>query len=82
MINLIEGYINTISKDDINNFALKNNIKLTAKELDFTYNFIKNNYQEVLKNKENFDFDKYRSNFSEDSFKKIKILINKYSSYL
>lgn len=79
---MIEGYINKLTKHDVNNFAIKNNINLTSSELDFTYTFIKNNYKEVLNNKNNFNFNKYRSNFSEDSFNKIKILIDKYSSYL
>lgn len=82
MINMIESYINKLTKHDVNSFAIKNNINLTSSELDFTYTFIKNNYKEVLNNKNNFNFNKYRSNFSEDSFNKIKILIDKYSSYL
>ena len=48
MLNLIEPYINNITKNDINSFALKNNINLNNNELEFIYNFIKTRYKEVL----------------------------------
>ncbi|MDD2505306.1 MAG: hypothetical protein PHF21_03430 [Bacilli bacterium] len=79
---IIEGYIKNLTKDDIYNFAIKNNIDLTLEELNFTYNFIKTNYQEVLKSPNNFNFDKYRNNFSKNNFLKIEQLIKKYSNYL
>ena len=46
MLNLVEPYIEKISKEDINNFALKNNIRLNGNELDFIFNFIKTRYKE------------------------------------
>ncbi len=82
MLNLIEGYIRGLTQDDVNKFALNNNIRLTKQELDFTYLFIKNNYQEILNNPGTFDFGKYKSKFSADSYKKINQLINKYSAFL
>lgn len=82
MLNLIEGYIRGLTQDDVNKFALNNNIRLTKQELDFTYLFIKNNYQEILNNPGTFDFSKYKSKFSADSYKKINQLINKYSAFL
>ncbi len=81
-MNIIELYINNLRREDITNFALKNGINLSAEELEFTYDFIKNNYKDVLKNKESFDFSKYKEKFSSENFSKIELLIKKYISYL
>ena len=82
MINIIEPYIRNISKEDINNFALKNNIKLNNNELEFIYNFIKTRYKEVLSNPNNFSLVKYKNNFTNENFIKINGLINRYKMLL
>ena len=82
MLNLIEPYINNISKNDINSFALKNNINLNNNELEFIYNFIKTRYKEVLNNPTNFSLTKYKNNFSNENFVKINGLINRYKMLL
>lgn len=41
MYNLISRYMARLTKEDINNFALKKNANLSPEELDFTYDFIK-----------------------------------------
>lgn len=82
MLNLIEPYIKNMSKSDINNFALKNNIKLNNNELEFIYNFIKNRYKEVLNNPNNFSLARYKSNFSNENFVKINGLVNRYKMLL
>jgi len=71
LLNVIEPYINNITKEDINNFALKNNINLNKNELDFIYNFIKTRYKDVLMNPNNFSLVKYKNNFSNENFIKI-----------
>ena len=81
-MNIIDLYISNLRKEDIILFGEKNNIYLDEHELVFTYNFIKNNYKEVLKNKDNFDFSKYKKEFSEENYFKIEKLIKKYISYL
>ena len=85
MNNLIYLYINKLTLNDIYSFATKNNVILSESEANFVFNFIKNNYQEILNNP-NLDIDKYKSNFTEENFNKIKKLItfysNKYSKYL
>ncbi len=78
LFNIIESYINKISKSDINNFALKNNINLNNNELDFIYNFIKSKYKEVLNNPNEFNLVKYKSHFSNENFIKINAIVNKY----
>lgn len=82
MFNIIESYIKNMSKDDINNFALKNNINLNKNELDFIYNFIKSKYKEVLNNPNNFNLVKYKNNFSNENFIKINAIVNKYKMLL
>ena len=81
-LNIIDLYIRNLKLDDVINFASKNNITLSNDEATFTYNFIKNNYKEVLKNKNSFNLNEYKEKFSEENFKKIEALIKKYISYL
>ena len=82
MLNLVEPYINKLTKQDINTFALNNNIRLNNNELDFIYNFIKSRYKEVLSNPNNFSLTKYKNNFSNENFIKINGLINRYKMLL
>lgn len=79
MYNIIERYMNKLKKEQISEFALQNNVKLSDEELDFTYNFVKKNWQDVVKNPSLFNIDRYRDKYSLENFKKIKEL---YSSYL
>ena len=82
MLNLVEPYINNMTKQDIYNFGLKNNINLNNNELDFIYNFIKTRYKEVLNNPNNFSLSRYKNNFSNENFIKINGLINRYKMLL
>ena len=86
MYNIIERYIKNLSKEQVNNFALKNNVNLNGLELDFLYVFIKKNYKEVLANPSLLNLDRYKTKFTEENFVKIKKLFNeylsKYGSYL
>ena len=82
MLNLIEPYINNITKSDINSFALKNNINLNNNELEFIYNFIKSRYKDILNNPSNFNLVKYKQNFSNENFIKINAIVNKYKMLL
>ena len=78
MFNIIERYINKMSKDQINDFAKKNEIYLSGLELDFLYVFIKKNYKEVLSNPALLNIDRYKNKFSDENFVKIKKLYNEY----
>ncbi len=80
MFNIIERYINNLNKEQVNNFALNNNINLSGLELDFVYVFVKKNYKEFLKNPSLLNIDRYKNKFSEENFIKIKKLFNEYSS--
>lgn len=77
----IRNYISRMNIEDVNAFAVKNGIYLSRSEMEFTYNFIKNNYSDVLENK-NYDFGRYKEKFSTENFPKVQRLIEKYRNYL
>lgn len=83
---LIERYINNLSIYDLNNLAIGKGIYLSPEELNFSFNFIKKNWKTVLSNYSLFDIDKYKNNYSDENFFKIKKLVKeytiKYGSYL
>ena len=45
---MITEYINKLKKEDINNYAQKQGIKLDKEELDIVYNYIKTNYKNII----------------------------------
>lgn len=82
MYKLIENYIINMTKEDINNFAIKNDIILNNIELDFIYKYIKNNYQYLLNDPDSFNIDSYEKYFQKDNFIKIKkVFIEYFSKY-
>ena len=76
MMMFAEMYINNMTMEQLNEMALSNGIKLSNDELEFSFNFIKNNWKEVLANHEDFDLSKYKDKFSDENYKKIEELIN------
>ena len=78
MYNIIERYMSMLKKEDVFNFAVSNNIFLSNEELNFTYEFIKKNWQDIVKNPNLFEIEKYKNRFSEENFKKVKQLFKEY----
>ncbi len=78
MFNIVSSYVSVMKKEDIIKFANKNNLTTTNEEIDFIYNFIKNNYESILKNPNKFDINNYRDKFSNENFIFLTNLINKY----
>ncbi|MBR1417293.1 MAG: DUF2624 family protein [Bacilli bacterium] len=76
--NLIKNYISNLSLNDIKNISLQNNINLSSNELDFIYNFIKNNYNNIIDNPSNFNLINYKDKFSNENYLKLDNLINEY----
>lgn len=70
--------MNKLTKEDINNFALTKNCHLSEEELNFTYTFIKKNWQEIIKNPSIFDINRYKSHYSEENFAKINQVYKEY----
>ena len=79
MFNIIERYINKMTKEDINNFAISKNIYLSEQELDYTYDFIKKNYKTMLTSPKLFNIERYRGNFTEENFRKITKVYQEYA---
>lgn len=78
MFNLIDRYMSRLEKEDVQNFAIKNNVSLNEEELNFTYDFVKKNWRIILSNPNTFQFEKYRNQFTEENFAKINYLIKEY----
>ena len=67
-----------MTREDINNFAIKKGINLNDAELTFTYNFLKKNWKDYLRNPNIFDINRYQNNFSPENFIKIKKVFKEY----
>ncbi len=80
MYNLIQKVMMRLTKEEVNNFAISKNINLSSEELDFTYEFVKKNWEQVIKNPNLLNLERYKDKFSPDNFVKIKKLFNEYSS--
>lgn len=82
---IIKKYIDKLSIQNINNFALNNNIVLSEKELEYMYNLIKNNWEQILNNDDSILL-KLNGNVNNESIKKIEKLYyeykKKYKDYL
>lgn len=79
MFQLIKNYVSKMTREDVQKFALKNDIYLSDSEIDFTYRFIKRNYEALYVNP-NIDLSKYKSNYSEENYTKLMKLITSYKS--
>lgn len=75
---IIENYIKQINKSDIYNFAVKNNITLSEKELDILYHYLKYNWQDLLYGNSRSVFSELESKFEKEKFLKIKELFDFY----
>ena len=78
----LQEKIKILTQKDIFDFATKYNIYLNKSELNFVYNFVKNNNQEILNNPKSFNLSLYKKEFSEENYTKLINLYNKYSNYL
>ncbi len=68
-----------MTKEDVVKFTQKNGIFLNESELDFTYRFIKKNYEALYANP-NVDLSKYKENYTEENYQKMMKLIAEYKS--
>ena len=80
MYNLIKAYMGRMTIQDVNNFAVSKNIYLSGEELNFVYEFINKNWEQVIKNPKLLNLDRYKDKFSKENFEKIKKLFLEYSS--
>lgn len=78
MHNLIKRYMNNLTKEQINQFAIKNQVNLSDEELEFTFVFIKKNWEQIIRNPNLLNFERYKEHFSAENFEKIKKLLHFY----
>lgn len=79
MLNLIERFMNNLTIDQINDFAISKNVHLSSDELDFTYNFIKKNWRSIISNPTLLNLERYQDKYSKENFIKIKQVFLEYS---
>lgn len=70
--------MNNLNKTQVNQFAIQNNVNLSEQELDFTYAFVKKNWEMILRNPTLLKLERYKNQFSEENYKKIEQLIQFY----
>jgi len=78
MDSLIKQYISKININNINDFALKNNIFLNKKELECLYDIVKNRYEEVLYKDDSNVLKYLKENLSEENYEKVIKLYQEY----
>ena len=69
-IYLIREYVNRLRKEDVNNYALKQNIVLDNSEID-----IKNNYRKILSRDISLSLDEVKPKLRDSTYNKLVILI-------
>ena len=74
-IYLIREYVNRLRKEDVNNYALKQNIVLDNSEIDFIYSYIKNNYRKILSRDISLSLDEVKPKLRDSTDNKLVILI-------
>lgn len=79
MFNLIERFMNNVTKNQINDFALSKDVHFNEEELNFTYDFVKKNWRSILSNPTLLNLERYQTQYSPDNFKKIKQVFLEYS---
>jgi len=79
MFNLIERFMDKLTIEQTNNFALKNGINLNPEELEFVFHFTRKNWQQIISNPRILNLKKYQHIFSDENFIKIEKLFNEYS---
>ncbi len=75
---MIERYMDNLKKEDIQTFAIKNQVFLSDEELSFIYAFVKKNWKIMLGNPNAFDLEKYKNHFTEENYQKINTLLQEY----
>ena len=70
--------MNNLTKEQVNDFALKNNVSLSSEELNFTYDFVKKNWETILRNPNLLNLERFRNQFSSENFGTIQKLFQFY----
>ena len=79
---LISEYVKRLTKDDINNFALKQGVSLTKEELDIIYNYVKKDYKTVIYGNPRVILDELKDKVKPFTYSKIENLYQQFKGYL
>ncbi len=77
---IIEKYIKKLTKQDIINYAVKQNIHLTESETNIIYNYIKTKYKDFLNGKENELLLEIKQKVKNTTYQKIEELYKLYQN--
>ena len=85
MKSLVKNYIDKLTIDNLKEFALKNQINLNNKELEYLLNLTKNHFEDILVNEDKY-LNLVQNNINSEAFVKVKELYlyykNRYKGYL
>lgn len=79
---LISEYVKRLTKDDVNNFALKQGVSLTDEELDIIYNYVKKDYKTVIYGNPRVILDELKTKVKPFTYSKIENLYQQFKRYL
>lgn len=78
MYSLIARFMENITKEQIDTFAKKNKTFLSNEELDFTYTFVKKNWELILRNPNLLQFERLKDHYSAENLVKIQKVFQAY----
>ena len=74
--------MDNLTKEQVMDFAQKNQVFLSPEELDFTYTFVKKNWEMIFRNPNLLKLERYKDKFSVENFIKIqKLFVLYYQKY-
>ena len=79
--NIIKVYANKITKEDIVNFAQKENVNITENETNIILNAIKNDIDILLSENAIIYLESYKGKISDNHYKKLEDLYYKYEKF-
>ncbi len=78
MNTLIGQYVNKLTIDNINDFAVKNNINLNEKELNVLLDVTKNHYRDLLDGNDKKIKEHLKKHLTNENYEKVTNLYNEY----
>ncbi len=79
--NIIYEYIKRIKKEDIFNYGIKENIKLTNEEIDTIYDYITNRYDDIINNPLSVLLE-VKNKLRKETYNRLLVLYDKYKLLL
>ena len=80
LYHMIERYMNNLTKEQINSFAISKGANFSDDELSFVYDFIKKNWKQIIKNPTLLQLERYKNYFSPNNYQKLQQIFQEYSS--